>query len=218
MSTNANFPKQRKLKFFYDGLDRDVELVLLLARPMDKYAFCWKVIKCQAGVKHSELVTYCDTLLTCTAWLQEDTGRVIPGSPVVPCQAGQKCTMKMDEEGNNYLTPTVDYEAPTSITCYFDTTDRADIIFGLLEGSDKTTMCPVTKFRDIKPGTTLMLEFTPMLSVYAVDGYHAQDIFKSASESQPLLCQNLNDLRRYTKWEVLTDKDSGCVKIVLQDD
>ncbi|KAH9475601.1 hypothetical protein JR316_0012718 [Psilocybe cubensis] len=74
----------------------------------------------------------------------DDTGLVDAESPTVSCQVGQRCTIKTDDQRKNYLVPAV-YGQPKVITCHFDTSSPADVVFGLIDSGGQSPLSPISK-------------------------------------------------------------------------
>ncbi|KAH9475597.1 hypothetical protein JR316_0012714 [Psilocybe cubensis] len=126
--------------------------------------------------------------------------------------------MATNDEGKNYFTPAVDDDNLRAISCHIKTASPADIAFGTTNGLNDKEILPIMRYRNLGPDCTLSVKLTPILRVYAVKGYHGQDVITPDLDSNVVLSVDLTSLPQFTQWGVSFDKDSDRVIITRQTD
>ncbi|PPQ81127.1 hypothetical protein CVT25_014784 [Psilocybe cyanescens] len=213
-SAEALAGNARSLNFSSSELGKDITLLLMFEPPQngklfkDLFPVCWKVLSFTATGISAATVEY--TADTGFLVPQTQSGNLVSASNAQRCQwltlqkTGQSCTLftKEDESGN-YLTPA--QEGDEGVLQCINKADRpAQVGVGFFNKAG-SKIEPTLLWKDIAVGSTLAVELTPKLKIYAVNDYKATELIRGNIQSPLLFEQNLIALPSFTEWVVSLD-------------
>ncbi|KAH9475605.1 hypothetical protein JR316_0012722 [Psilocybe cubensis] len=205
----------RSLNFTSSDLGKDVNLMLMFEPPSngtlykDLFPVCWKVLKfTPSGISAARVEYTADTGLLVP---QRDTGNLVAASNAQRCQTGQLCVMNTNDAGDNYLNPAVNGD-PGVILCDFQTNRPADVAFGFFNKTGNKIE-PVLKWDGVGVGSTLAVQLTPKLKIYAISDYQETELVRGEIRSPLLFEENLIALPNFSEWIVSINPASKAVEI-----
>ncbi|PPQ72761.1 hypothetical protein CVT25_015935 [Psilocybe cyanescens] len=206
----------RSLEFRSNDLGQEIDLLLMFEPPkvgklyVDLFPVVWKVISFSAtGIGSANVEYTADTGFLVPQFV---AGNRVSASNAQPCQTGQKCTLKTNEnENGNYLTPAAP-GTPKVMQCLNATARPASIGIGFFNEAG-TKIEPALVWNNIAVNSTLSVELTPKLKIYAASDYKVTELIRGDIESPLLFDKNLIALPSFTEWTVSIDPGTGQVKI-----
>ncbi|KAH9475690.1 hypothetical protein JR316_0011249 [Psilocybe cubensis] len=209
----------RTLEFEYSDLTKPYQLMLMF-EPMaegklytEMFPICWKVLRLSKENSGVAKVVY--TSQTGLMVPQTDCGNMICAGNARPCETGQICTLKTDNDGDNYLEQAT-AGAEGIIQCKVESSFPATVAFGIFN-QKKTALEPLFTWKDIPKGDRLSIKVTPVLKIYAVSNYQETEVVKSDVFSDSLFKENILTLPSLSRWTVSVDNNTKAIKITRAD-
>ncbi|KAH9475591.1 hypothetical protein JR316_0012708 [Psilocybe cubensis] len=206
----------RALSFFSRDLGQDIDLLLMFEPPaagrlyVDLFPVCWKVLSLSAGGLSTASVEY--TAASGFFVPQVESGNRVFASNSQPCETGQRCTLRINDNGNgNSITAPVP-GVGGSMQCLNTTGRPASIGMGFFNTTG-TKMEPALLWDNVANNSILSIQLTPRLKIYAVRDYKATELIRGDIESPLLFERNLIALPASTTWKVFIDEGTGEIKI-----
>ncbi|PPQ91853.1 hypothetical protein CVT25_000789 [Psilocybe cyanescens] len=217
--SNSKSPKV--LEFTSSELSHKIDLMFVFERPtadnlhVNGFPVCWKVVSFSATGVTAATIDY--TGNTGLFVPQTQSGHHVSAYGWQHCEVGQKCTLKTDDQNQDYLTHAVD-DISGIIQCVNETDHLAivglltTLFQGLLHGLG-SRIEPIFVWEGIVPDSTLSFPFTPVLKIYATSNYKAGELIRGDIPYPALFEADLNTLLPFTSWKLLYDPATGEIKI-----
>ncbi|KAH9475590.1 hypothetical protein JR316_0012707 [Psilocybe cubensis] len=209
----------RTMNFAAKDLPKDVSLCLMFTPiaegelSKDMLPNCWKVLKLKAGItagenQNAKVVYTADTGLLVP---QVDSGSVISSGIARRCQTGERCELKTDEHGDNYL-EAAGKGTKDVIQCKVDTEYPASVAFGIFN-TEGTKLDPFCTWKDVAKGNNLSIKVDPTLKIYALSDYKSTRVVTSDLQNDALIEQNIFHLPPQSEFKVSVDHNSHAIKV-----
>ncbi|KAH9475585.1 hypothetical protein JR316_0012702 [Psilocybe cubensis] len=201
----------RRFRFTSNNLGRDVTLALMFDSPaggsLDQKFFpvCWKVLTFAAHGISSAAFEYEGR----TGFFEAEISdrHVIP-QRAASCEPGQRVIITNEHD------IVVGSGVPGVIQCVNQTDAPIHIGVGLFSDGGSRHVQPIYLWRDIQVRTTVSVEFTPILSIYATRDYGEREMIKLPIELPVIYKQNILDLdSREIEYTVSFNHATGLVEI-----
>ncbi|PPQ93932.1 hypothetical protein CVT25_010785 [Psilocybe cyanescens] len=209
----------RALEFSSRNLGKEIDLLLMFEPPkvgklyVDLFPVVWKVLSFSAtGISSADVEYTADTGFFVP---QAKSGNRVAASNAQRCQTGEKVTLKNNLNGNGqYFTPAV-AGTPGVMQALNGTERPADMGIGFFNDAG-TKMEPALVWNNVAKNSTLSVQLTPKLKIYAVSDYKVTELIKGDIQSPLLFEKNLISLSSFTELTVSIHPVTGEVKITQE--